>query len=36
GVVVKDLEKTLDTFTNIVGIGPFKVFDSPPKDIWKM
>jgi len=33
GVVVKDLEKTLDTLTNVFGIGPFKILDFPPKDM---
>jgi len=33
GVVVKDLERTLDTLTNIFGIGPFKILDFPPKDM---
>lgn len=32
GVVVKDLERTLDTLTNVFGIGPFKIVDFPPKD----
>ena len=36
GVVVKDLKRTLDTLTNVFGIGPFKIVDFPPKDIWKM
>jgi len=32
GVVVKDLERTLDTLTDVFGIGPFKILDFPPKD----
>ena len=32
GVVVKDLERTLDTLTNVFGIGPFKIMDFPPKN----
>jgi hypothetical protein len=31
GVVVKDLGRTLDTLTNVFGIGPFKIVDFPPK-----
>jgi len=33
GIVVKDLERTLDTLTNVFGIGPFKILDFPPKDM---
>jgi len=32
GVVVRDLERTLNTLTNVFGIGPFKILDFPPKD----
>ena len=32
GVVVRDLERTLNTLTNVFGIGPFKIMDFPPKD----
>ena len=32
GVVVRDLERTLNTLTNAFGIGPFKIMDFPPKD----
>jgi catechol 2,3-dioxygenase-like lactoylglutathione lyase family enzyme len=33
GVVVRDLEKTLNILTNVLGIGPFKIVDFPPKNM---
>jgi len=32
GVVVRDLERTLNTLTNVFDVGPFKILDFPPKD----
>ena len=31
GLIVKDLEKTLENLQNIFGIGPFRIVDFPPK-----
>lgn len=32
GMVVSDLEKTLTNFQNLLGIGPFRISEYPPKD----
>ena len=32
GMVVADLEKTLDNFQKLLGIGPFRVAEYPPED----
>lgn len=32
GVVVRDLDRTLNTLTKVFGIGPFRIEDFPPKD----
>lgn len=32
GMVVSELEKTLDNFQKILGIGPFRIAEYPPKD----
>ncbi len=31
GIIVKDLEKTLENLQNILGIGPFRIVDFPPE-----
>lgn len=30
GMVVEDLDKTLQTFESLLGIGPFRITDYPP------
>jgi len=32
GIVVRDLDKTLNNLTNIFGIGPFRIEEFPPKN----